>query len=209
MLDTLNRDVPASVRELERATDAVGFELRSDPLTGVLLRTLAASKPHGRVLELGTGTGLSTAWILDGMDREARLLTVEIDPELAAIARRALDDDPRVDFHIGDARPVLKKLEAAGRRFDMIFADSGPGKFSMLAAALDLLAEGGLYVIDDMLLQAIWEEERIRQVVDLLRALQRRNSLVTTKLNWGSGIVIAVRRSSGQQHDMSRAHART
>ena len=45
----------------------------SDPLTCTLLRTLAASKPGGQFLELGSGTGLSTAWLLDGMDARATL----------------------------------------------------------------------------------------------------------------------------------------
>lgn len=47
----------------------------SDHLTGSLLRTLVASKPSGMVLELGTETGLATAWLLDGMDAQARLIT--------------------------------------------------------------------------------------------------------------------------------------
>jgi predicted O-methyltransferase YrrM len=39
------------------------FGMASDPLTGALLATLAASKPGGRFLELGTGTGGATAWL--------------------------------------------------------------------------------------------------------------------------------------------------
>jgi len=37
----------------------------SDVMVGALLRLLAAAKPGGRMLELGTGTGLATAWVLD------------------------------------------------------------------------------------------------------------------------------------------------
>ena len=79
----MNSDIttfPAAYAEIERATQQAGFTMASDPLTGSLLRTLAASKPGGRLLELGTGTGLSTAWILDGMDTAATLTSVDNDP---------------------------------------------------------------------------------------------------------------------------------
>lgn len=57
-----------------------GFDLVSEPMTGCLLRTLVSSKPGGSFLELGTGTGAATAWILDGMDLRSSLVTVENDP---------------------------------------------------------------------------------------------------------------------------------
>jgi hypothetical protein len=46
---------------IRQDTEALGFTMMSEPRTGALLATLAASKPGGRMLELGTGTGLGTA----------------------------------------------------------------------------------------------------------------------------------------------------
>jgi predicted O-methyltransferase YrrM len=54
--------------------------MASEPLVGALLRTLVASKPAGRFLELGTGTGVATTWMLDGMDPASALTTVDTDP---------------------------------------------------------------------------------------------------------------------------------
>ena len=54
--------------------------MASEPKTGALLAALAASKPGGRLLELGTGTGLGTAWLLSGMDADSHLDTVDTDP---------------------------------------------------------------------------------------------------------------------------------
>ena len=48
------------------------------------LAALAASKPGGRLLELGTGTGIGTAWLLSGMDGDARLDTVDVDEQVTA-----------------------------------------------------------------------------------------------------------------------------
>jgi len=44
-----------------------------------MLRTLAASKPGGRFLELGTGTGIATAWLLEGMDERSTLISIDND----------------------------------------------------------------------------------------------------------------------------------
>ncbi len=79
--------IPSIVTRIERETEAIGFRMASARSTGALLRSLAATKPAGTFLELGTGTGLATAWLLDGMDRDSRLITVENDPVVVEIAR--------------------------------------------------------------------------------------------------------------------------
>jgi len=53
--------------------------MASELKVGALLAVLAASKPGGRLLELGTGTGHGTAWLLSGMDETSHLDTVDTD----------------------------------------------------------------------------------------------------------------------------------
>src|SRR5208283_2222700 len=65
MDDTLNLRPPAVLAAIERDAAAIGFNLSAEPRIGALLRTLVATKPGGAFLELGTGMGVSTAWILD------------------------------------------------------------------------------------------------------------------------------------------------
>jgi predicted O-methyltransferase YrrM len=91
-------DPPARLQGLLDRTAALAFTMPSKPRTGALLRMLAATKPGGRLLELGTGTGLATAWLLDGMDRDARLTSVDIDPQWQAVARDVLGDDPQLEI---------------------------------------------------------------------------------------------------------------
>src|ERR1051325_2957647 len=142
---------PAVLDAILAATQALGFKMASEPQTGSFLRTLAASKPHGKFLELGTGTGVGTAWILSGMDAESLLESVENDAVVLAVAQRHLAQDRRVTFHHEDGATFLQR--AQGRLFDFIYADTWPGKFTHLPEALALLAPGGLYVIDDLLPQ--------------------------------------------------------
>ncbi len=83
---------------IAQRTAALGFDMASDESTSALLSTLAASKPGGRILELGTGTGLSTASLLEGMDDGSRLISVDNDLTCQTVARDVLADDPRVAF---------------------------------------------------------------------------------------------------------------
>ena len=70
MDDFAHLNPPAALPAILGRTEALAFPMPSEPRTGAMLRVLAASKPRGRLLELGTGTGLCTAWLLDGMDQD-------------------------------------------------------------------------------------------------------------------------------------------
>jgi len=96
---------PTAWRTLSARTRELGFDMPSEPRIGALLRTLAAAKPGGRLLELGTGTGLATACLLDGMDAAAELVSVDTDQEVQAVAREALGHDPRVEASSGPPPP--------------------------------------------------------------------------------------------------------
>jgi len=190
--DTENLDSPVILTAIMAETVTLGFTMASEPRTGSLLRTLAGSKPSGAILELGTGTGVATAWLLDGMDEQSRLITVEQDPEVASVARKHLGDDPRVTFYVDDAEQVLARI--ADLRFDLIFADTWVGKYTHLDAALGLLREAGLYVIDDMMPQANWPDGHAEKVRDLIAVLEAKEDLVLTKMSWASGIIVATKR---------------
>jgi len=165
--------------------------MASEPKVGSLLSALAASKPGGRLLELGTGTGHGTAWLLTGMDATATLETVDTEPAVVAIAQRYLGTDPRVTFHVMDGAEFLTR---ASSQFDLIYADAWPGKFSHLDEALSLLAPGGIYVIDDLLPQPNWPDGHAPKVPLLVEDIERRDGFVTVKLAWASGMMLVVRR---------------
>jgi predicted O-methyltransferase YrrM len=164
----------------------------SESKVGALLASLATSKPAGRFLELGTGTGHGTAWLLSGMDASSRLDTVDSDATVVAAARRHLQPDARVTFHVMDGAAFI--LESSPDWYDLIYADAWPGKFSHLAETLALLKRGGLYVIDDLLPQPNWPEGHAPRVPLLIEAIERHPELTTVRLAWASGIMIAARR---------------
>ena len=187
-----NQKRPSALEAIERDTKAIGFSMASEFATGTLLRALAASRSSGAFLELGTGSGISTAWLLDGMDSKSSLVTVDSEARFVAIAQRHLAKDTRVKFHIEDGAAFLQKLN--GAKFDLIFADTWPGKFDHLEDALALLKIGGLYVVDDLLPQPNWPNGHGAKVENLIVALEGRRDLVLCKMDWASGVIVAAKR---------------
>src|SRR5271168_5015436 len=118
MDDLAHLNPPAALPVILGRTEALAFPMPSEPRTGAMLRVLAASKPGGNLLELGTGTGLSTAWLLDGMDQDARLTSVDIDPGPQTVAREILGDDPRLQIVTEDAGSFLRRRTET--TFDLI-----------------------------------------------------------------------------------------
>ncbi|OJY60404.1 O-methyltransferase [Thiobacillus sp. 0-1251] len=191
MNDLHNINEPKAIPSIWSDTRAAGFTMASEPLTCSLLRTLAASKPSSRFLELGSGTGLSTAWLLDGMDAESHLTTVDNDESLLSILQANLGADPRLKVVCSDGDDYLRALR--GEHFDFIFADTWTGKYRLLHDALELLNPGGLYVIDDMLSQPNWPEGHAEKVADLVATLEQMEGFRVTKLSWASGVILATK----------------
>jgi predicted O-methyltransferase YrrM len=182
---------PAALKAILDDTNALGFAMASEPKVGALLAAIAASKPGGRFLELGTGTGHGTAWLLSGMDSKSSLETVDSDPTVSAIAKRHLGSDSRVTFHVIDGAEFLQQAPRA--EFDFVYADAWPGKFSHLDEALALLRAGGIYLIDDLLPQPNWPEGHAPKVPALIHRLEQRPEFTTVKLAWASGLMMVVR----------------
>ena len=194
MDDTINLNPPPVINELVQTATNLNFTISSDLLTGSLLRTLAASKPGGEILELGTGVGMGTAWLLAGMDAAAHFTTIDRNEETTASARHLMGSDPRVTFQLMDGIAFIHSCHEQKRMFDLIFADSVPGKFAALDETLTILKKGGLYVIDDLNPQPGWAADHLSKVEHLLSVLAGRADLSITKLNWSVGLLIAVKR---------------
>ncbi|MGH1487588.1 MAG: O-methyltransferase [Cellvibrionaceae bacterium] len=177
---------------LNKTKDA-GFNQLSDSKAGALLASLCASKPKGKFIELGTGTGLCTAWMLSGMCEHSSLVTVDNDKKLVFIAKKFLADDPRVDFIVGDGENFITNAEK--NSIDLIFADTWPGKYNHLEEALALLKVGGVYLIDDMLPQENWPDNHDKKADALINYLESRPDFTITKMCWSTGIIICVKNS--------------
>jgi predicted O-methyltransferase YrrM len=192
MTDNVNLKFPKSYYKIVVETNSSGFTMSSDVLTCSLLRTLAASKPASKLLELGTGTGLSTSWILDGMDINSTLTSIDNDAIFLEIAKNKLGSDTRLNLIHTDGGKWIEENKT--KKFDYIFADTWHGKYLLLDEALNMLNKGGLYIIDDMLPQPNWPDGHSDNAAKLIAELEGKEDLILTKQVWATGIIVAVKK---------------
>ncbi|HSD08228.1 O-methyltransferase [Flavobacterium sp.] len=179
--------LPKWYSEIKIDSEKISFTMPSDLQTGSILRTLIATKKEGRFLELGTGTGLSLAWMIEGMSAKSNLISIDNSSEYQNIAKKYFHQ-PNVSFVCEDAEKWI--LNYKGQKFDLIFADAWPGKYAVLDETLNLLNSGGIYLIDDMLPQPNWPENHSENVEILIQNLEKREDIQLTKMCWSTGLIL-------------------
>jgi len=191
MNDSAIRDIPQLQEKILTKSNEIGFSMPSDLFVGSLLKTLITSKPKSQFLELGTGIGLALSWMIAGMDIESEIISIDNDPKLIKIAQTFFENHERLTLICTDASDWLKNY--GGAKFDLIFADAWPGKYSEIEEALSLIKKGGFYIIDDMITQPNWPEGHQQNVIALIDYLENRTDFSITKMNWSTGILIATK----------------
>jgi predicted O-methyltransferase YrrM len=154
-LSSLNHQPDALLKELAALGEKDDLPL-VDAEVGALLRVLATTTGATRILEIGTCIGYSGIWLAGALPPGGMLLTMELDPERAKIARdnfaRANLAD-RANVMLGDAERLLAKVSGP---FDLIFQDGAKKLYGpMLDKLVSLLRPGGLLVTDNVL----WDGE--------------------------------------------------
>lgn len=146
-LDSWLPEDPALTAARSRAAE-VGVPC-VDPVSGSMLRLLAAVSRAKAVVELGTGAGVSALWLLRGMHPDGVLTTIDPETEHQRLARQSLLEagygSGRVRLIAGRALEVLPRL--SDEAYDLVFCDAARSENSdYLTAALRLLRRGGTVV---------------------------------------------------------------
>ena len=139
------------------------------------------------------------------MDNDSTLVSVELDDSLQSVARDALAGDERVTWVLGDGSDWLRAAVERPERYDLVFADTWPGKYHDRELAMELVAPGGWYVIDDLHPQPGWPEGRQATVDRLLAEMEQVDGWRTEFLPWGSGSCSAC---GGSDHRVGWTHPR-
>jgi predicted O-methyltransferase YrrM len=131
----------------DEALDAAAGGIAVSPAQGKLLHLLARAIGARRVLELGTLNGYSAIWLARA---GAEVVTLELDPERAEVARANVDRagvGDRVDIRVG---PALELLDGVEGPFDLVFIDADKASMpEYFAAVLPLTRTGGLIIGDN------------------------------------------------------------
>ncbi|HEY1919038.1 MAG TPA: O-methyltransferase [Streptosporangiaceae bacterium] len=139
-----------------RASDAAGLPAISvSPSQGKLLSLLARSIVARRILEVGTLGGYSTIWLARALPDTGRLISLELEPWHAEVARAnvagaGLGD--RVEIRLGPALASLEAMGDAGEApFDLVFIDADkPSNADYFGWAMRLTHPGSLIVVDNV-----------------------------------------------------------
>lgn len=126
---------------------------------GKFLYFLAKLTNSKKILEIGTLVGYSTIWMARALPNGGKLISLEVDPLHAAIARKNLDRagiGEQVEIRAGRALDSLPILESEGiGPFDMIFIDADkPPYREYFEWALKLSKPGTLIIADNVIREA-------------------------------------------------------
>ena len=127
-------------------------QMQVGPIEGNFLKILARLCRARRIVEVGTFTGYSGLMMASALPEDGELITCEIDPKIAAIARSFFDRSgfgTRIGIRVGPAAQSLASLDGP---FDMAFIDADKQNY---VTYFDLLRPkmrpGGLIVADNVL----------------------------------------------------------
>lgn len=122
-------------------------------LEGQFLKMLATMTGARRILEIGMYTGYSTLAWAEAMPKDGRVVTCEINPEWAEIAKRFFAESvhgQKIEIKLG---PALESLKTIWGPFDICFIDADKENYgTYYDLCLELARPRGLIVLDNMLL---------------------------------------------------------
>lgn len=193
-----------ALRRARKTSQAAGLpKISVRPEEGKFLQVLVSAIGARRVVEIGTLGGYSGIWIARGLPQDGKLISLEIQPTHAAVARdnfRYAGLDGRVEVRVGDAHKLLNDLTSEGP-FDFVFIDADkvgyPAYFDWAEKNLRI---GGVVAAHNAFRQG---DVFNRQTTDegtialrrLIEDLAGRNNWRSTIYPGGDGMLIAVKLS--------------
>lgn len=172
-----------------------------EPGAGAALTAIAAVGGARSVVEIGTGAGVGSVYLLRGMRPDGVLTTIDVEPEHHRAARETFAaaglPANRTRLISGRALDVLPRLSDAA--YDLVFCDADKQEYSgYLEQALRLLRPGGTVVFDN----ALWHhrvadpterDDDTAAIRELGRAMRADEALVVALLAAGDGLLVAVK----------------
>lgn len=195
------------VEELEiQSARHRGEDLGSDepsPGTGAFLQMLIRALHAKNVVELGTGTGVGTLWLAEGLDEGATLTSIDGEAEHVQLAREACEEmgisPQRVRLIHGAPYDILRKLTDSG--YDMVVVrEYSDESEDFIEQAHRVLRTGGVCLLVHALHGGKVADLAQRDEVTVLRRELLRN-LRADRERWtcsliglGDGLFLAVKR---------------
>jgi predicted O-methyltransferase YrrM len=146
-------DAAAAALEASRAANLPAISV--SPSQGKLLELFVRMVGAKRVLEFGTLGGYSTIWMAKALPNDGRVVTFELEPRHAEVARKNLAHAGlagRVEVRVGAALELVAGLAAERvAPFDLVFIDADkPNNPNYVRAVMDLVHVGSVIIVDNV-----------------------------------------------------------
>jgi caffeoyl-CoA O-methyltransferase len=168
-----------------------------------LLEALIVVGGARSVLEVGTFTGLGALTMAAALPPDGRVTTLEVDEEIAAVARRHCQASPvgdRISLVVGDALETIAGLPGP---FDLVYIDAWKSDYpAYYDAVLPKLAERGVIVADNLFragdaLNPASVDPGTLGIREFAARVRADESVHNVLLSIGDGVMLAWRRPEG------------
>ena len=146
------------------------------PEVAQLIKVLLRSNKPKSILEIGTAIGYSALVMMDTLDGDCNITTIERNEDMIKQAKDFISKSPYKDnIHIiqGDANEALDHIQGP---FDLIFMDAAKGQYmEFFNKSIDLLNTGGLIIADNVLFRGMvaTDELVIRRKITIVKRLRK------------------------------------
>jgi caffeoyl-CoA O-methyltransferase len=161
-----------------------------------LLEALIVAGGARRVLEIGTFTGVGALTMAAALPADGRVTTLEVDEEIAAVARKHFDADPngrRIELIVGDALGTIAGLDGP---FDLVYIDAWKADYpAYYEAVLPKLSGHGVLVADNLFrngaaLDAAAADPGTVGIREFARRVQQDERVHNVLLTIGDGVML-------------------
>jgi predicted O-methyltransferase YrrM len=173
-----NEQISSLLRELEQI--AKSEHLPSiGPIKGKIISDIIKRYKPTKILEIGTLHGYSAILMVDLLFDDGKLITIEIDKNLADIARKNIANaglSDKIEVISGNALEVIPTL--TGYKFDLIFLDAAKSEYLQYLRLLEekhLMKKDSVVVADNVILY----ENEMKDYLEYVRSSDRYKSQTT------------------------------
>ena len=166
---------PKILQQLSKETwqKVLAPRMLSGHLQGRVLSMISKLLHPKNILEIGTYTGYSALCLLEGMQKDGALHTIDMNEELFSLQRKYFNLSGRgeeIIQHLGDAQEIIPRLDFA---FDLVFIDADKRNYpKYLDLLLPKLSSGALIVSDNVLWSGKVVEPAKKDDLDTLGLLE-------------------------------------
>jgi predicted O-methyltransferase YrrM len=154
------------------------------PNQGKLLQIFARLVNAHRIMEIGTLGGYSTIWLARALPEDGRLISLEVNPKHAEVARGSIERaglSKKVEIRLGRALDTLPKLATEAKApFDLTFIDADKASIpEYFIWSLKLSRPGSVIVVDNVVRKgAVIDADSSDEDV---RGVRRLNDMLATE----------------------------